>query len=292
MPAAAKCPTCGHRILQTSVVRICSNCGAFLPDDGVITRPTDEERQIALPSARPQVVTRPPALTRKQSDQSDAVPYNEPGIIPYNELGVVPYEQDERQLAPLRHLPTPYDQQNALQTPLSAQEMAPVASPEWVDKKKLPRGFPRRPADISGTLIYVQSQLEKPANDILVMLIKGASDILWSSSTALTQQNKDKDQEMVTALRVHLEDGSNRDARIRGYLVSASLTIGDVISLWGTQRQGTLHVSRGYNHTSKSKISTRGSNVSFAILLTLAIFAVVVYLIAMNGGSHIPWLPF
>jgi hypothetical protein len=90
--------------------------------------------------------------------------------------------------------------------------------------------------------------------------------------------------------RLRLSDGTQKDARLEGYLMGAHLTLGDVLSLWGRQRHGIILVRRAFNNTSGAVVSTRVSRSSlwtplvFLVLLLLTLFI-------MYHWYHIPILP-
>lgn len=58
----------------------------------------------------------------------------------------------------------------------------------------------------------------------------------------------------VTTVRIKRADGTMRDARIEGYLGGANLSLGDHVTLHGKDRDGTLIVAYGYNHSANGHI--------------------------------------
>jgi hypothetical protein len=161
--------------------------------------------------------------------------------------------------------------------------LAPGPAP-W-ESESLPRGFPKRPPDISGTLVLVQSQHEIRRNN---GLSKALIDAIWPTPDA-TSANKER-QVNVTTLRIrNSSDGVQQDARMEGYLKGANISIGDTISLWGRRYKGTLVVYRGYNHTTKSVVMTNTMTSPLPVLLFLLLLVALFFL--FSSFLHISLLP-
>jgi hypothetical protein len=94
---------------------------------------------------------------------------------------------------------------------------------------------------------------------------------------------------VVTVLRVRSDDGTQRDARVRGHLTGANLTLGDRVELWGWKRRGVLMVRRGYNRTSRSVVSSSAMRSLFPVLLLVLLLAAGFCL--WLYWNHIPLLP-
>jgi hypothetical protein len=143
----------------------------------------------------------------------------------------------------------------------------------------MPWWFPRRAPDVAGTLIHVQTQHESFVSaDVMGAIFKIFTDIVWSIAGESQHQHRSQEggrgESMVTLLRIRTSDGTQRDARLRGHLTGANLTLGDKVSLWGWKRRGMLVVRRGFNHTSKSVISSSAMKSALpmlGLLLTLAL---------------------
>jgi hypothetical protein len=175
-----------------------------------------------------------------------------------------PYSADEHSSPMIGQIPTP--------------PSAP-AQPLWT-LGELPRGYQRQPT-LAGTLINVQGQMEEfHSFDLIGSIVKLLADMIWPSSAAHDVQRREKDQVFMTTLRIRTADGVQKDARLQGHLTSANVTLGDTILLWGRKRGGALLVSRGYNYTSKSKITTRvmNSSLPFFIITALMIVALIAFL--------------
>ena len=65
------------------------------------------------------------------------------------------------------------------------------------------------------------------------------------------------DKQTVHLLRVETASGGTSQARIEKELRGASIDAGDMIFLWGTDRDGTLVVTRAFNHTIDAEITLR-----------------------------------
>jgi hypothetical protein len=180
-----------------------------------------------------------------------------------------PYSADERSSPVIMQNPTP---------------PAAPAQPQWT-LEELPPGYKRQPT-LAGTLINVQGQMEEyHAIDIMGSLVKLLADMIWPSSAAQDAQRREKDQVFITTLRIRTAAGIQRDARVQGHLTSANVTLGDTILLWGRNKGGALLVSRGYNYTSKSKITSRVMSSSLPFFLIT--IAMVIGMIAFLYWRHI-----
>lgn len=175
-----------------------------------------------------------------------------------------PYSADERSSPMIMQNPTP---------------PAAPAQPQW-SLDELPPGYRRQPT-LAGTLINVQGQMEEyHAVDIMGSLVKLLADMLWPSSAAQDVNRREKDQVFITTLRIRTIDGMQRDARVQGHLTSANVTLGDTILLWGRNKGGALLVHRGYNYTSKSKITSRimSSSLPFFLITVAMIISMIAFL--------------
>jgi hypothetical protein len=98
------------------------------------------------------------------------------------------------------------------------------------------------------------------------------------------QQEKENDRIVMTTVRVQTYDGTFKDARLRGNMRGANLSLGDRVSFWGQKRHGVLCVGRGFNHTTQGVVSTRSMGLMVPALIVM---------IAFVGGVYFAptWLP-
>jgi hypothetical protein len=89
----------------------------------------------------------------------------------------------------------------------------------------------------------------------------------------------------INTVRVKRSDGVMRDVRFEGDLMGAGITLGDDLSIWGSERGGVLIASRAYNHTAHSEIkiephspwTTRIVAIIIIIFLILICFSFLSY---------------
>ncbi len=188
-------------------------------------------------------------------------------------------------------------QQNKDEFTTIVTEVPGVAAP-WQDTRDgLPWWFPRRAPDIAGKLIYVQEQrVYHRIWDIGEGLARLLGDAVWSlagggGGAGGHQQHPwgGHGDTVVTILRVRIDDGTQRDARIRGHLTGANLTLGDRIELWGWKRRGVLMVRKGYNRTSRSVVSSSAMRSPLPVLVLLLLLAAGFCLWLYS--NHIPLWP-
>jgi hypothetical protein len=119
----------------------------------------------------------------------------------------------------------------------------------------LPWGFPRRSPDVAGTIIRIQQLQELPVYPNLVIRIV---NMLIAFICLLPNRMMKKGHERLqVAMRIRTSNDETKDAYLIGDLRGANLALGDVVSLWGWQRQGRFTVRKGYNHTSKRAFHVR-----------------------------------
>ncbi len=129
-------------------------------------------------------------------------------------------------------------------------------------QKHLVRTLPARLRMIPPT---VEGLVEIPPNKDSVVLHPDWSlillKIIFSPIWALAGSGHDHSQEYhqrpqltVHSLRLKDERGDIHEVRMEGDLIRGGFSLNDWLSLWGEYRQGTLLVSRGYNHNTGSEI--------------------------------------
>jgi hypothetical protein len=265
-----KCPSCGHRMLRPNATQTCTNCGApLLPPELM----EEEQQQSLVVYGSSQVApVRPAQVNEEQQRALQPYPISSQQVVSAHQqaLDVNPFD------ASASSVPQVFTG--------SAEVSMPVAPQPW-DSESLPRGFPKRPPDISGMLVLVQSQHEIRRN---TGVAKALVDAIWPAPEGASA-NKER-QVNVTTLRIrNSSDGVQQDARMEGYLKGANISLGDTISLWGRRYKGSLVVYRGYNHTTKSVVMTSTMTSPLPILLFLLLLVALFFL--LSSFLHISLLP-
>lgn len=172
----------------------------------------------------------------------------------------------------------------------------PTFSPD-AQEHQFPKGLPRRPPDLQGTIILVDAHEEpKLAGGVSNVVSTMLLDLVWSiPGGSSSQLNKEKERVQVTRIRIRTQDGIQRDARLEGRLTSVHLAQGDHVSLWGKQQGGLLLFQHGYNHTTHGVIKTSNmpSPQSVILLIAVIIFGILMF-IYFSSSSHFtlhPHLP-
>lgn len=84
----------------------------------------------------------------------------------------------------------------------------------------------------------------------------------------------------ITTIRITRSDGRIFNARLEGDLMGAGVNLGDDVSLWGSNRSGTLIVKRGYNHTTSSEIQVRPpAGPIFARIVATIVLLILVWVV-------------
>lgn len=83
----------------------------------------------------------------------------------------------------------------------------------------------------------------------------------------------------VRNLRVRDDDDVEWMVRMKGQITLGNVATDDLVSLWGRWRGGTLSVTHGYNHRTRSDIQVEqsGSWLGFALTLAFILFLVAVF---------------
>jgi len=304
-----KCPVCRQRILHPSVTTACTNCGAVLTPwveeqserlaPEVAATPS---QSLALSSAEPEAIRCPwcnhvtfdnetncshcnASLTSAESTPSATTSPELPALAPPQHPVPVPLSQAVMLTPSDPYVQPSYPAQPPQTINIGYFGMTPSVSGLPIGKS--PWGFPKRPADAEGIIIYVQGQDEHPQPSLLGAILRMFVNMVWATPGDLRQHERERIH--VTTIRVRTSDDVQKDARVEGYLKGANLSLGDVVSLWGWRRKGSLVVTRGYNHTAKAAISssTMTSPVSGMVLILLAVVAVVL----LAYMYHIPIIP-
>ena len=297
----------GHRIILSASIMACENCGAPLPLS------TFEQELPPLPSLRatsrtamqtqsplmqqPEVASETTALYDEHDPSSATVPLLPSNVPPEQVRSLIlraaPSSSHRRQY---RERATRGQHPHSSNLPVLSSETALYSSPSMVSidtpvtdhsarpsdvfahlPRKYPFWFPRRPPDIIGSIIHIQEHSEN--SSMTWSFLRGLCDIVWVAQSSPNAHAK-HEQLHVTMLRLRLSDGTQKDARLEGYLMGAHLTLGDVLSLWGRQRRRVIIVRRAFNNTSGAVVSTRLGRYSvwpslvFLVVLLLILFVV------------------
>jgi hypothetical protein len=253
-------------MLRPNATLTCTNCGAPLVSSELI----EEEQALVLYSPPQAPVV--PSLPTQATEQT--------ALQPYSASSQQLVSAQEQQMVSMN----PFDASSASVPAVftGAAEVPMAVAPSW-DTESLPPGFPKRPPDISGSLVFVQSQLELRQNHSIG---KALIDAIWPAPNE-SSSNKER-QVNITTLRIRTADGSQQDARMEGYLKGANISLGDTISLWGRKYRGALIVYRGYNHTSKSVVMTNTMTSPLPILVF--IIALVILFFMLSSFLHLNFL--
>jgi translation initiation factor IF-1 len=151
----------------------------------------------------------------------------------------------------------------------------PVISPSRTDSQ-FPKGSPKRPPDLTGTVILVESREElKRSSGVGDTIFDSLLDFIWAipgGPVSLQSQSKEKERIQVTRVRIRTDDDQQKDVRLEGRLTAVSIAQGDQVSLWGKERKGLLAFEYGYNHTTKGSITTsRGTSQKSGLLLLIVV---------------------
>lgn len=83
----------------------------------------------------------------------------------------------------------------------------------------------------------------------------------------------------INTVRLKRADGTMRDVRFEGDLMGAGISLGDDLSVWGSERGGVFIARRAYNHTAHSeiKIEPHSPWTTRIIAIAILIFLVVIF---------------
>lgn len=290
-----KCDTCGYRNKLSGEAQVCTNCGSPLSSEQLavqvfepgllVTQEEDYPEARSIQPSKHSASTQPlPPLPATQSPQPPMILKEITALEPRQELS--PYSVADQSLAPYesssRDMFTIVREERGLQT--SSSSLAP-----W-QADQLPHGFPRRPPELYGTVVQVQSQLENPPLAGLGNFFKLLRDIIWPIPHEA--RHLDREKIMMTTVRVRTADGLQRDARVQGYLRGANVSLGDTISIWGRRRhRGAVTIYKAYNHTVQGAVSTSATAESGQFFALLLIVVIVGFLSLYWLNAPIPFLP-
>jgi hypothetical protein len=162
--------------------------------------------------------------------------------------------------------------------PLTANNQAADPQLEPQSERRLPPLFAISRPDLVGSVVAIDTR-EQTNNtpDIAGALFALLAEIIWIVPNSHAGR-EGPDRVEITRVRIQTDDGTRWDATLRGTLQGANLAMGDEVSLWGRRRRGNLLVSKGYDHTSQSPISTNGGGRRIFPLILLLFVGVGLYL--------------
>lgn len=251
-----KCPICGYR--NNQFAHTCANCDESL--DGSVepspqtppVRVVDERRRRVVdepaPEQEPKKALIPNAFVRQMRD--GASPYQraiqDQTLDLFPSEGFVTFLSTPPQQTPGQELPTHLPLKYAWSKPKLVGKITHLESREQINDSP----------NIFGAVLAI------------------LAEIIWVLPNV--QSSRDPiDKIEITRLRILSADEQIHDATVRGSLRGANLSMGDYVSLWGHRRKGNLLVSKGYDHTSRSPISTTATGMLLPALLLVVIAAVL-----------------
>jgi hypothetical protein len=225
--SGVRCPQCG--LINPNIIPSCETCGAILPLFAETSAP------------------------------------NAPAQANWNEIG---------------GLPRRIDDVTASKSPNAQTE--PAGHRRWADSR--PRG------DLNGRVIIMESpHQERPDFDwykfftkiiwlvlalpvvlviaVIICLLRLTTPsslfYMFFMSAALNPMRR-QEREMIPVRYMRIRDDDEVEwlARVKGDFHLGNIATDDLVSLRGKWRGGTLCVTSGYNHRTRSRIAIRGSNLA------------------------------
>ena len=236
-----KCPNCGNKISIPPTPAACLNCGEPISAPG--------SRTSASSAPMPPVTGPMP----RSASSYPPVPVSKP-------MPPVPVPSSSYPPVPVSGPTAPIPVSSP--TPPVPVPSAPVAVSVF---GPLPRNMPSRSPDFEGTVSIPPTTHEvKLGTDwshavlgclLFPFLLIFKPMMLVMGLVGLSSRPERK--MTITTIRLQRPDGVVRNARLEGDLMGAGVSLGDTVSLWGSDRSGTVIVKRAYNHTTSSEISVR-----------------------------------
>ena len=254
-----KCANCGHRILLPTPAPVCSNCGMpfTLSASGTPAKP------VPTPTSMPAPLPPPSGYS----------PLPVPIPVPTPPIPVPP--------RPTSPVPMP--------TGFPVSPVAPT-SPPVSAFGPLPTNMPSRPPDLEGAVAIPPTthEVKVPSDWSQVFLgciffpILLVLRPMMFIMGVVGMSGRPEHKMTITTIRVRRRDGTVRNARLEGDLMGAGISLSDEVSLWGSDRNGTLVVRRAYNHTTSDEIKIRASHVAWVprIFATILLALILISLIS------------
>lgn len=159
----------------------------------------------------------------------------------------------------------------------------------------MPTGLPARIPDLEGKIAIppVRDTIERPSDwshfVLQALFFPFVFPFLIRSMFAASKTPKPT--MTVNVVRIErLSDGTTGEARFEGDLISGIPGLGDHVSLWGSQRRGTLIVKQAYNHDTGAQISIRPSNILWPSRIAAIALPIIVALLLFLFAPLIPVL--
>ena len=163
-----------------------------------------------------------------------------------------------------------------------------AVDPEYWKTAKFPLFWIRTRPALTGTVLHMEAKeeiIDHP--DLVAAIAILLVELVWTITDI--RNERDSDRVVMTTLRIRTYANTLKDARIRGNMRGADLSLGDEISFWGVRRHGVLFVRRGFNHTTSGVVSTQSMGLLLPALLVLACFIAGIYFIPtwLPGAAHL-----
>lgn len=165
---------------------------------------------------------------------------------------------------------------------------APVPAPTSTSLfGPVPSNMPSRVPDLEGTVALppVVSEIQLPADwstaalgCIFIPFILVFRPLLVIMGL-LSAGSRTPRKRTINTVRIKRADGTLREARFEGDLMGGGVSLGDELSVWGSDRSGVLIAKRAFNHTAGGEIRIEQhapwATRALAILLLVFIFAII-----------------
>lgn len=168
------------------------------------------------------------------------------------------------------------------------EEQTRTVDPEYWKTAKFPLFFLRIRPSLTGTVLHMETKeeiIDHP--DLFAAIASLLVELVWTITDV--QGSRDSDRVVMTTLRIRTYENTLKDARIRGNMRGADLSLGDEISFWGLRRHGVLFVHRGFNHTTSGVVSTQSMGLLLPALIVIACFIAGIYFMPawLPGIAHV-----
>jgi hypothetical protein len=171
--------------------------------------------------------------------------------------------------------PKPFSESHTRAMTVGEEQIAVIGSDPW-ETDRLPWHFRKTRPNIAGVVMHIEAKEEAiDYPDLFAAVATLLVELIWIMTN--TVQERAGDRVVMTVIRVQTYDGSIKDARLRGHMRGANLSLGDKISLWGRKRHGVLFVRSGFNHTTRGVVSTRSIGLVVPALVFIIVLVVGVY---------------
>jgi hypothetical protein len=189
--------------------------------------------------------------------------------------------------------------------------VAPVAAVSNHPLATAPRG-----ADVTGRVIAIEhSHTEPPGFDVCRALTKllwflllfpvvaavavplillrffSGTDLLWLGFIFRGNGRASEQVPVWYARLRRLDDDGEAMVRLKGPYSTGNVAADDLVSFWGSWRDGVLVARRGFNHRTRSQIAFQRSRWPILLVLTLAVavgFAIIALMALSQSAGQMP----